>query len=135
MGDPRASYIRQVGRELELPRRQRRALLDGLRLELEERFPEEAGSEEILAQVGSPAETARSLLEGVSPETCEQYRAQKRRRIRCAVAVLAMLLVAAIGTAIYLDATEIKRVETIITEDLVPNEAFNYSVPMDNSGE
>ena len=134
MGDPRTSYIRQVGRKLELPRRKKRALLAGLRLELEERFSGQAGPEEILSQVGPPAATARSLLGGVSPQERERYRTRKRRRLGCIIAALAVLLVVSVVTVIYLDATQIARVKTIITEDFVPNEAFNYSVPIDNFG-
>lgn len=136
MRDPCADYVRQVGRELELPRRRKRALLAGLRQELEERFPGGASSETILAQAGAPGETACFLMESVRPEERERHRAGKRRWTRCAVAALAVLLAVAIGTVLYLDATEIKRVKTTITVDPVPvdysndSDSFNYIDPV-----
>ena len=121
MRDPYAGYIRQVGRELELPRRRKRALLAGLRLELEERFVQEAGPEEILALVGPPAETARFLMESVQPEERGRHRVRKRWWTRCAVAALAVLLAAAIGMVFWMDAHQVARAEiTIIASDPVP---------------
>ncbi len=125
MRDPYAGYIRQVGRELELPRRRKRTLLAGLRLELEERFLQDAGPEEILAQVGSPAETARFLMESVQPKERGRHRVRKRWWTRCAVAALAVLLAVAIGMVFWMDAHQIVRVKTTITEDPVPIDYSN----------
>lgn len=136
MKDPYTGYIRQVGRELELPRWQRRALLDGLRLELEERFSEKASPEEILTQVGPPAETAHSLLEGVSPEEHERYHIRKRRRLSCIIAALIVLLAVSIGLVVYVDAHAVTRVHTKIVENSVSVEnssdpsGFHASNPM-----
>ncbi len=101
MRDPRADYIRQVGRKLELPCRQRRALRAGLRQELEEHFAgAEIRPEMIRTQVGTPEETARSLMESVSPEEREQYRVKKRRQTRCVAAAVAAILVLALAVTI-----------------------------------
>lgn len=111
-----AGYVRQVGRELKLPRRRKRALLDGLRLELEEQFPEGADQKTLLARVGQPAETAGSMLEGVQPEEQRRYQTVRRRRAVCIIAALVLLLAASMGSLLYLDASQITRAEISITE-------------------
>lgn len=125
-----ASYIRQVGRELKLPRRRKRAPLNGLRLEMEEQFLEGVGPETLLAQMGGPAETARSLLEGVQPEEQRRYHAVRRRRAGCVIAALAVFLAASVGALLYLDANQVKRVEITITRDFAP---VGYSDEGDHS--
>lgn len=126
MGNSCASYVRQVGRELKLPRRRKRALLDGLRLELEEQFPEGASPEILLAQVGQPGDTARSLLESIQPEVQRRYQTIRRRRVGCVIATLALLLAASVGAILYLDAHQIVRAEINIAEDTVPINYANY---------
>lgn len=128
-----ASYVKQVGRELELPRQRKRALLIGFRTELEERFPGEVCPEEILIQVGTPAAAACALLESVPPEERERYRARKRRWIHHAVAALTVLLAVSVGMVLYLDATEVKRVKTTITVDSVPVDYSHDSGGLDYS--
>lgn len=116
MGNSCASYVKQVSRELKLPRRRKRALLDGLRLELEEQFPEGTRPEILLTQVGQPAKTARVLLEGVQPEEHERYRTVSRWRMGCVIAVLALLLAVSVGTLLCFDGTQVGRAEISITE-------------------
>lgn len=111
-----ASYVRQVSRELKLPQRRKRALVDGLRLELEEQFPQGADRKTLLAQVGPPAETAHSLLDGVGSEEQRRYQTVRRRRIGFVIAALALLLAVSLGSLLYLDATQITRAEISITE-------------------
>lgn len=120
-----ASYVKQVGRKLKLPRRRKRALLDGLRSELEEQFPEETRPETLLAQVGQPAKTARALLESVQPEEHERYQTVRRRRMGCVIAALALLLTASVGTFLYFDATQVGRAEVTIVEDPVTVTSFH----------
>lgn len=113
---------------MELPRRQKRALLDGLRRELEERFPEGASQEALLSQVGQPAETAFSMLDGVQQREQRRYQTVRRRRIGCVIAVLALLLAASVGIWLYYGNTLMGRIKTTIVEDSVPVNYSNYSV-------
>lgn len=112
-----ASYVKQVGRKLKLPRRRKRALLDGLRSELEEQFPEGASPEILLAQVGQPEDTARSVLESIQPEVQRRYQTIRRRRVGCVIVALALLLAASVGLIAYLDTHTITRVDTEIIEN------------------
>ncbi len=121
-----ASYVRQVSRELKLPQRRKRALLDGLRLELEEQFPQGADRKTLLAQVGPPAETAHSLLDGVGSEEQRRYQTVRRRRSSCIIAALALLLAASIVTLIYFDGTRVGRAKIIVTQDSAPVDYSSY---------
>lgn len=133
MADSCASYIRQVGRELELPRRRKRELLNGLRLELEEQFPEEPGTETLLSRVGRPEETARALRESVHPEEHRRYHAVRQWRIGCLIAALALLLAVSVAAFFYFDTTRTYRAEVIIIEDPVPVTSFDHSALADNN--
>jgi uncharacterized membrane protein len=121
-----ANYVRQVGRELQLPQRKKRKLLDGLKLELEEQFPEGADQEVLISQVGQPAETAQSLWDSVSPEAQKRYQTTARRRVGCVIAALALLLAVTVGLLLYLDATQVTRAEISIIQDPVPIDYTNH---------
>ena len=62
MKDHYTTYIRQVGRKPDLPRRQKKELLRGFRLELEDRFAEMPDEETLLRDVGKPEDVACALL-------------------------------------------------------------------------
>lgn len=98
MGKPYAHYIRRVGRALELPRRQKRALLDGLRLELEERTPSET-------ELDRPEAVAEELLSTYDSAALADLR-QKRLIMRRSVMIfLALLTVTALLYAAYVNST------------------------------
>ena len=87
-------YCRAVRKKLPLPARQRRQLLAGLQEELAESAPDCATLDALIAQVGTPDETAQELLSSVSSELVEQYR-KKRVRIWVLLAALVFTLMAA----------------------------------------
>lgn len=114
------AYVRQVGRELDLPRWKKRVLLHGLQGELEERLSEGLGTGTGLDKVGSPKEIADTLLESVDLEERKRYHAVKLFRFRCIVTALAMLLALSVGTFFYFDMTQVGRAEVTIVENSVP---------------
>ncbi len=87
-------YCRAVRKKLPLPARQRRQLLAGLQEELAESAPDCATLDALIAQFGTPDETAQELLSSISPELVEQYR-KKRVRICVLLAALVFTLMAA----------------------------------------
>ena len=70
-------YCRAVRKKLPLPARQRRA---GLQEELAESAPDCATLDALIAQFGTPDETAQELLSSISPEQLQTYQKQYRRR-------------------------------------------------------
>ena len=61
-------YCRAVRKKLPLPARQRRQLLAGLQEELAESAPDCTTLDALIAQFGTPDETAQELLSSISPE-------------------------------------------------------------------
>ena len=94
-----AQYCKKVGKKLVCGRAQKKRLLGGLAQELTERF---GGSpvtkDELLAQVGAPADTAELLQESVTPEERVAFE-RKRRRVWITVVVsfLAILMFIEVG--------------------------------------
>ena len=128
MKDYYTAYVRQVGRELDVPRRQKEELLRGFRSELEERFPANPSLETLVTNMGQPKEVACALLESVDPEECGRYRAVKLLRSRCVAAVLTVLLALSVGTFFYFGITRQDRVEVTIIQDPIPTQ---YSVDVE----
>ena len=87
-------YCRAVRKKLPLPARQRRQLLAGLQEELAESAPDCTTLDALIAQFGTPDETAQELLSSISPELVEQYR-KKRVRIWVLLAAFVFILMAA----------------------------------------
>lgn len=115
-----ASYVRRVERNLDLPWRQRKELLQGLQSELRERFAEPPGEETLLAEVGPPEEVAQALLLGVDVEKEARHRRGRLFRIRCAAAVLAIMLALSIGAFLYFDITRVERAKITVVQDPEP---------------
>lgn len=86
-------YCRAVRKKLPLPARQRRQLLAGLQEELAESAPDCTTLDALIAQIGTPDETAQELLSSVSTELVKQYR-KKRVRIWVLLAALVFTLMA-----------------------------------------
>lgn len=120
MKDHFAAYVRQVGRELDIPRRQKKKLLRGFQSELRERFSEVSSEEKLSTDVGQPKEVACALLESVDPEERRRHHIAKLLWLRCVVAVLAILLVLCIVTFSYFETTQVKRVDVTIIQDPMP---------------
>lgn len=129
MEDPCSSYIKQVERALDLPRHRRKELLQGLRAELKEKFPKASSTEELQIGLGRPEEVASALLDAVDSKEYLRFNATRLRWFRIATASLALLMVIAIGTIVYLEASEMKRAEITIIQDPIPTQ---YSVNLDD---
>lgn len=111
MPNATTAYCQAVEKKLELPRPQRRRLLDGLRQELAERQPDSAAWDALVRDLGEPEETAAALMESVSPETVAGYRRKKRKALQAAIAGLAILLVLFVGLWLWTEQTQILRAE------------------------
>ena len=122
MKDHYTTYIRQVGRKLDLPRRQKKELLRGFRLALEDRFAEMPDEETLLRDVGKPEDVACALLASVDSKERRRHSVYKIFRLRFVVVVLAFLLALSVGTFCYFDATRAGRVEITIISDPVPTQ-------------
>lgn len=90
-----AQYCKKVGKKLVCGRAKKKRLLGGLAQELTERF---GGSpvtkDELLAQVGAPADTAELLQESVTPQERTAFE-KKHFRTLIAASVAAFVLLAA----------------------------------------
>ena len=92
-------YCRAVRKKLPLPARQRRQLLAGLQEELAESAPDCATLDALIAQFGTPDETAQELLSSISPEQLQVY--QKRHRLRYILAVVLIVLLICSAAFVY----------------------------------
>lgn len=120
MDNSYSSYIRQVERSLDLPPRQRKELLQGFQAELKEKFSEIPSSERLYADMGQPEEVASALLEAVDTKEYIRFNSSRIHWFRIALAALFLLVVISIGTIIYLNASELKRVDVNIVQDSIP---------------
>ncbi|MCI9368678.1 MAG: hypothetical protein HFF19_10475 [Oscillospiraceae bacterium] len=117
-----SSYIKQVERALNLPQSQKKELLQGFQAEIKEKFPDPPSSERLLNDMGQPEEVAFELLEAVDPKEYIRFNSTRFRRFRIVVVTLALLMMISIGTIIYLDASELKRVDVNIVQDPIPTQ-------------
>ncbi len=92
-------YYRAVRKKLPLPARQRRQLLAGLQEELAESAPDCTTLDALIAQFGTPDETAQELLSSISPEQLQAY--QKRHRLRYILAVVLIVLLICSAAFVY----------------------------------
>lgn len=120
-----SSYIKQVERELDLPRYQKKELLRGFQAELEERFCDGKKTSVDLNQLGPPREIASILLESIDSERRRQYYASKLLWFRCVAVALAILLTLCVGTLSYFAMTQAVRADVTIIQDPIPTQ---YSV-------
>ncbi len=128
MTDPFASYIKQVDRALDLPRRQKKELLCGFQAELKERFSDIPNEKTLLADIGRPEEVAYTLLEAVDVKEHTRFNSIRIRWLCSIIAVLALLATLSIGSFAYFGLTRIDRAEVTIVEDPIPTQ---YSFPTD----
>lgn len=103
------AYCQAVEKNLDLPRAQKKQLLDGLRRELEER-------DDSVSDLASPEKMAAELMESVSPETVRAWRSRRKRHSAVGIAVLLVLLMVVLGTLIWHDSNQVARAETQIIE-------------------
>ena len=113
------AYCRQVGKALDLPRVYKRRLLDGLELELEERFSSEAGLalEVLCKNAGPPKESAAALMECVDEKERTQYQMQRKLFARVAIIGLTIFIVILVAYFTHLtqydvDHTEIRIIQS-----------------------
>ena len=112
------AYCQQVGKTLELPRIYKRRLLNGLELELEERFSSEVELtlETLYRDIGSPEESASALMECVDKKELKKYHSQQRLLTMLLIIFLLVFVVVVIIYSAYIaqysvDHTEIRIVQ------------------------
>ena len=115
-----SSYIKQVERALSLPQSQKKELLRGFQAELKEKFPDPPSSERLLADMGQPKEVASALLEAIDTTEYIRFNSIRFHWFRIAIIALILLVVISIGAIVYLDASEVKRVDINIVQDSIP---------------
>ena len=78
------AYCRQVGKALNLPRKHKRCLLDGLKRELEEHFSDKSGLtlETLCKDAGAPEESAVALMDCVDERVRTQCWSRQKRLAR-----------------------------------------------------
>jgi len=113
------AYCRQVGKELELPGKHKRRLLDGLERELEERFSSDPDlTLEILCKnAGSPKESASALMECADENERTRSQARKKLLTRIAIIVLGAMVVAMIIYCAYIVQHSIDHAEVRIIQN------------------
>lgn len=109
-------YLREVEKNLMLPRSLRHKLMAGLRREFSEN-PDHMNCLE------SPAEMAALLLEPVSPDIKSPYQRRHHRRIRYTIVgmlVLFLFLLFLLGYLLHLEKSQVVRAESeIVATDIV----------------
>ena len=116
------SYIKQVERLLDLPQFQRKKLMRGFQLELKEKYSEAPNAKRLVTDIGQPEEVASAILEAVDSKGYMQFNSTRFHWFRITVVVFALLLMISIVTIVYLDASELKRVEINIVRDSIPTQ-------------
>lgn len=87
-------YIRAVEQNLECPAKYKKALISGLREEIDARFCDDRLSyTEIVSAIGEPADAARELMSSVPETEIARY---KKRWLRAAIIAGVVLLIAAL---------------------------------------
>lgn len=112
------TYCQQVGKALELPRVYKRRLLDGLELELEERFSYEAELtlETLCKNAGPPKESAVALMECVGEKERTQYQMQRKLFARAAIIGLTIFIVILAAYFIHLTQYDVDHTEVRIIQ-------------------
>lgn len=114
------SYIKQVERLLDLPQFQRKKLMRGFQLELKEKYSEAPNAKRLVTDIGQPEEVASALLEAIDTTEYIRFNSIRLRWFRIAIVTLVLLAIIFIGTIVYLDASEVKRVDINIVQDSIP---------------
>ena len=116
------TYLQSVHRQLDAPKEDRERLLSRLSHAVFTYCEEnpEASAEDIAAAFGDPASCAAELMAECDPAELSRVRRTKRRRLCVVIAVLVALMAAMVVFFIYTDSTQVKYVDTYITED-TPN--------------
>lgn len=96
-----ARYCRAAERGLSLPRRQRKALLAGLREELEVSEWDGGSMDSLTGTVGMPSAAARELMESVPPDAALRFHRRRKWLLTAAVVLLAAVTVGTIFYAKY----------------------------------
>lgn len=126
------AYCQQAGKALDLPRKHKRRLLDGLERELEEQFSDKTGTLEDLCKVaGPPEESAAELMECVNGREQAQYQIHRRLLLKNIIISLAIFMVLLAAYFIYLtqydvDHTEVRIVQSNVEQYIKRSEKFKY---------
>ncbi len=113
------AYCRQVGKALDLPRAHRHRLLEGLERELEELFSSTTGLtlETLCIDVGSPEESAATLMECADEKFRTKYQMRRKLFARTAIIGLTIFIITLAAYFIHLtqydvDHTEIRIIQS-----------------------
>ena len=111
-------YCRQVRKNLQLPRKQKQCLLEGLYQELTEHFSSTEGLtlEMIYDEIGPPKLSARSLMEGADEKQLAQYQFQKKLIAKTAAVAMAIIMIMLIMLFLYAEDHQIDHAKTTITQ-------------------
>ncbi|MCI8721471.1 MAG: hypothetical protein HFF74_09955 [Oscillospiraceae bacterium] len=112
------AYCRQVGKALDLPRKHKRRLLDGLERELEEHFSCKSGLtlETLYKDAGSPEESAVALMDCVDERVRTQCWSRQKRLARLLITGLAALAAIIIAYYFYAAQYEVDHAEVRIVQ-------------------
>lgn len=112
------AYCQQAGKTMELPKIQKRRLLDGLERELEEQFSNETELtlETLCKTAGPPEESAVALMECVDEKERARYHSRQRLLTRLAIIglfafVILLIIYCFIAVQHSIDHTEIRIIQ------------------------
>lgn len=116
------AYLQAVRQLLDAPGKDRERLLARLSHAVSAYAEENPGAEaeELSSVFGTPERCAAELLAECDPAEVTAVRRGKRRRLVAVIVVLAVLLAAMAALVVYVDAHQVKYVNTYITQD-IPN--------------
>lgn len=116
------AYLQAVRQLLDAPGKDRERLLARLSHAVSAYAEENPGAaaEELSSVFGTPERCAAELLAECDPAEVAAVRRGKRRRLVAVIAILAALLAAMAALVVYVDAHQVKYVDTYITQD-IPN--------------
>lgn len=111
-------YCGQVRKDLQLPGKQKKRLLDGLYQELAEHFSSTEGLtlEMIYNEIGPPKLSARSLMESTDEKQLAQYQFQKKLMTKIAAVAMTVIIIMLIALFIYAEDHQIDHTKTTITQ-------------------
>ena len=121
------AYLQAVRQLLDAPGKDRERLLARLSHAVSA-FAEEnpgAAAEELSSVFGTPERCAAELLTECDPAEVTAVRRRKRRRLVAVIAILAALLIAMVIFWFCTESSQVKYVDTYITEDIPDLGGFN----------
>lgn len=113
--ETKEAYLKEVEKNLDLPKPLRKELLHGLKQELDEVYP-------FHEELERPEEMAELLMNNVPLEIRNQHQKKKKRRVRTAFAAILVLFALVTGYFLRMEKTQVARAEETITVTEIVNE-------------